>query len=357
MLYSFSIPLTDKRSFLTCQTYNIPINTTHGENGFLRSFGQSKEKDIPISVVEDERRYAMANKGIRVQERQKYLVHDRVVIEPAVVFRRIFYNSCAARVDIGMRIKNIEQPCPDLQYLLDTVTALLTCTVYTKDKAKKAKNILRIGHDLAREYLFATTIKPQSNWKKIKKEWVVSNRPTIIIESNKEELSTFVLEQLFHVPYFERVQSFPDEWNIQLYYCSYFDNIPCWLIVKQNDIPKDKLRALKTYLLRLHQERETLRVVSDLLANCSDPKKQLDVKKVENYLDKFTRVYSRGSRDEIEQQKILSAICKDDKAGFSTEVRLLLSNLDNINLQYLENRLCAVLKKLFRTINFEQIKI
>lgn len=353
MLYSFSIPLSDKRSFLSCQTNKIPMDIAHRNSGFLRSFGQSKEKDIPISVVEDERKYAMANKGVRVQERQNYIVHNGMVIKPAIVFRRIFYNSCAARVDIGMRIKNIEHPCPDLQYLLDTVTALLSCMVYTKEKAESAKEIMRIGNDLAREYLFATTVTPHLNWDKVQEEWVVSNRPTAVIECNEEELSTFALNQLIDYSFLKKVESFPNEWNIRLYYCSYFDNIPCWLIVKQNDVPKDKLRALKIYLLRLHQERETLRVVSDLLANCSDPMNQLNVIKVEEYLDKFTSVYSRGSRDEIEQREILSAICKDDKAGFTTEVRLLLNNLESINLRYLERRLCAVLNNLYRIINLD----
>ena len=98
MLYSFSIPLSDERSFLSCETHSILMSSTHKYNSFLRSFGQSKEKELPVSVVEDERKYALANKGIRVLDKQNYIVHDRMVIKPAIVFRRIFYNSCSARI-------------------------------------------------------------------------------------------------------------------------------------------------------------------------------------------------------------------------------------------------------------------
>lgn len=343
MLYTFSIPIIDKRIFLSCDTYRLDMKQFPrywNDGSFLRSFGQfgyrnSPGKDIPFQ----EKVYAQANRGLLIADNQQIISYNKSNLRLSCVFRRVFFDEYSARVDTG--IKDVRKSPENMQFkeFFDSINAILDCKVYAKHCSGKAKKLIDIGKDLSREYLYATTMNPGENWSQVDANWLSSGCPSMVIECASKEID---IASLKRSSYIMEVPGLPTEWDVELYYMSARHALPVWIIVKGMNPKKDKLRALRILLLKYHQERETLKYVMKLVAEKGNNENLIQNEVLKEYLDTITSVFSRKKRDGIEQKYIIDIVRSVDEYVYVNEYQELLKYLSrHMELQFLERR-CKV---------------
>ena len=337
MLYTLSIPLVDYRSLLNEDTHRLDINQfprSWNDNSFLRNFGRfgvrvNPGNDIPYS----EKKYARANNGLRI-EHQNRILRGGTDIVPSYVFRRVFFDTYSARFDIGIKNVSSDVRMRDHSIKTDdinnTILALLETKVYSTRFTKSGSVSLRkIGEDLALEYIYATTKNPIENIDRNSKNNISVGLPSVIVELHEKEIINY---SIIETKGFKRFRHIPPEWGIALGYRTITrENIPVFVLIRNKNSNKEKLRALRINLLKYHQERVTLEAVMRLVARKSqDELHELNTGVLGNYLDTVTSVYSRNSRAGIEQGTILGIMRNVEKVVNHNEcaevLRILLTN-------------------------------
>lgn len=347
MFYSISFPLIDKRIFLTKNTYRIDMNEfprNWNDSSFLRSFGMFGQRRNPTGdILYQEKKYAKANRGVRIADQNLVLRYKKVWMKPDCVFRRVFFDDYSARFDIGLKQTEWRLTALSSRDIMNRVEAVLKYTVQVNGDTSEP--IVNIGKELASKFLYATTREPGKNWGQVDPHWIVSACPSIIIEAEHAQMSQLWCDERSCA--FHTVQ-IPEHWRLNLFHYVHYNGIPVWIIVKKDGFQKDKLRALRIYLLKLHQEREALKVFRNLVAAHGSSEGSLDLLEIEKYLNIVTSTFSRKKRDGIEQQPIMDAVRNADVVAYGAESQMLLEYLER-HLSYLKMRCEKVMEK---TINF-----
>lgn len=352
MLFTISFPLVDKRPFLSVDTFRIPSDelTGHWDDvKFLRSFGLfGKRIGIEGGLHFQEQRYAKANRGVRIAKQGQRLEYKKTVIRPGCVFRRVFFDDYSARVDVGLKsgIRHTGPLYPS--GARDAVEAFLRYNVYTARSIQRPVRIRDVGRQLAVEYLYATTKLPGNNWQSADAHWILSARPMILLEVEQREL---VHGRIGNNRRMRRIDAIPESWGMELQFYVRGDGIPVWIIVRGEKPQKDMVRALRIYLLRFHQERETLRCFCEVASSLVHKDGALNVPAVEMYLNMVTSIFARPKRDGIEQQPIMEAARQADQAVYAVEYSSLLEYLER-NLTYLKARCKKTMDNTFNIGNF-----
>ena len=230
-----------------------------------------------------------------------------------------------------------------IRNIMDRIETVLKYTVQVNDDTEQ--QIVNIGKELASKFLYATTKEPGKKWEMVNPYWIVSACPSIIIEAEHSQMSREWFGEkkcIFHA-----VQ-IPEQWGLYLFHYVHRNGMPVWIIVKNDDFQKDKLRALRIYLLKLHQEREALKVFRNLVAAHGNSEGILDLLEIEKYLKIVTSTFSRKKRDGVEQQPIIDAVRNADIVAYGAESQMLLEYLEQ-HLSYLKKRCEKVMEK---TISF-----
>ena len=347
VFYSISFPLIDKRVFLAENTYRIDMSEfprNWNDSSFLRSFGMFGQRRNPTGdILYQEKKYAKANRGVRIADQNLILRYKRVRMKPDCVFRRVFFDDYSARFDIGLKQTEWRLTALTIRDIMDRIETVLKYTVQVNDDTEQ--QIVNIGKELASKFLYATTKEPGKKWEMVNPYWIVSACPSIIIEAEHSQMSREWFGEkkcIFHA-----VQ-IPEQWGLYLFHYVHRNGMPVWIIVKNDDFQKDKLRALRIYLLKLHQEREALKVFRNLVAAHGNSKGILDLLEIEKYLKIVTSTFSRKKRDGVEQQPIIDAVRNADIVAYGVESQMLLEYLEQ-HLSYLKKRCEKVMEK---TINF-----
>lgn len=345
MFYCISFPLIDKRIFLNEDTYRLDLKQfprNWNDASFLRSFGMYGYRNNPdASMPYSEKKYAKGNRGVRVANQWQILWNKKASMwmYASCVFRRVFFDDYSARVDIGIRQAdwNSAQVSPkEITFRTDTILQYNVCV-----EQNNKDSLSKIGGKLAYKFLFATTTSPSRNWKCVDPHWVVSATPCIIIEAEQKSLTKEWQENSL----FQMVP-IPADWGVSLYHWTSRKGITVWVIAKDDHVQKDKMRALRIYLLKLNQERETLKVFRDLVAASRSADSILDIAAIEEYLDTVTSIFSRKRRDGIEQQPIMDVVREADISANGNENQILLEYLER-NLTYLRKRCEKTMDKTF----------
>lgn len=345
MFYSISIPLIDKRSFLEENTHRININEfprNWNDLSFLRSFGMFSQRSKPDkNIPYQEKKYAQAHRGVRIANQKQTLRYRKECLQPYCVFRRIFFDDYSARFDIGL--KHATFHCKELtaRDVKNKVETILKYRVYVNQSTREP--VISIGKNLAAKYLYATTKEPGTYWETVSPYWIASATPTVLIELEKTSLLNGNLSEEGGL---HQVQQIPPEWDLQLYHYCRGNSIPVWIIVSGDSVQKDMLRALRIYLLKVHQERETLKVFCRLVSVYGHSDNNLKIAAVKEYLDTVTATFSRKCRDGILQQPILDVARNADQSFYGNESQQLLEYLER-HLKYLKKRCEKVMEKTF----------
>jgi len=272
MLLTISFPIADYRPFQNTDTFTIDmfnnLRFDYGE-GFLRSFGGFNERcNLKCYVPSEEKTYAKADHGIRFC-RQRNANFNKKTANFDCVFRRVFFGQFSARFDIGLTNRNIVKYWYNLSDIEETTKKLLQMGVYSPIQTNKSDNSLNgktstmqnFGMELKKAYFYATTAKPKENLEKVKKNWLSNRCPAIVVQCTYNDLvDTDVIiksdgEGLLYG--FSKI-ALPEEWNICLLYKEVNGAIPLWVIITGHNANRERLRSLRIWLLKWHQEKETL---------------------------------------------------------------------------------------------------
>ena len=345
MLYTVSIPIADKRVFLCENTYRLDVKQfprNWDDSSFLRSYGKygyrtKPGRDIPFQ----EKTYAKANRGILISDNQHLLHYRRSKLLLSCVFRRVFFDDYSARIDVG--IKDAREYSLDLELkdIVNNVQSILNCKVYTKHCSTESKRLVEIGRDLCYQFLYSTTKLPSINWHHVNENWFTSCCPAVVVECDYFDLRFGKLKETTNLC---KIPDIPVEWGLDLFYFTRKDSIPFWIIVKGKNPQKDMLRALRIYLLKYHQERETLKAVMRLIAE-KGQENILEPNILGHYINTITSTFSRIKRDGIEQKHIIDVVRSADHFICGDESQALLNYLSaHVDLKFLEKRCKTVVE-------------
>lgn len=267
MFLSFEFPFLDKRRFLSIDTYRLKASSDFelrdvANHEFIRSFGEIRQRENPTEVTESI--FATAQNAFSFNPDNSFFFDNKKRFVPSWIFKRLFTNGINCRIDVG--IENALTTTYNRLAIEDIINHLYSAKLFTPIHNEKGTfyadiNMFDLGSKLAYLYLNATTASPKVNSKSNKKDWIVAGNTMVLIDARERDLHEFQYYDYIKIE-FEELSDF----GIELYYKTKGNiirgyNIPVWLIVTKVNVKKDKVRNLRIYLMKLHQERECFRQV------------------------------------------------------------------------------------------------
>lgn len=357
MFFTISFPLIDKREFLDAETHRIDASEFPrglNDGSFLRSFGMYGLRSYPdANIPPHEKVYANAHRGVRIAKQQQLLRFKKEWLRPSCIFRRVFFDNYSARVDIGLRVQDYLTNSLYPSNIIDKIEAILKYKMYVPPNPNNSKKIKDLGKEIANKYLYATTKDPGCHWKIVNPNWISHACPIVIVEVDQTLL---VNGKVGNEKRLKNVSSIPSAWGVQLYHYMRSDGIPAWIIVKGESLQKDKLRALRIFLLRFHQEKEALKSFPQLVASAHNHGWILNVARIEHFLNKTTSYFSKARRDGVEQQPIVDIVKKADIIAYGPETQYFLDYL-GCELPYLKERCRNVMNNVVFNAPFNGIYV
>lgn len=257
-----------------------------------------------------------------------------------------FFDNYSARIDIGIKDPQEREKTLYPKDILNKVNAILRCKVYTRNRPSGTKTFLTIGQELSRLLLYATTKEPGKNWGSVQRNWLIDRCPVVVVECGKDELKNGGMVSMKGL---HPISEIPEEWGVELYHKKQYQSemgreIPVWIIVKREKARKDMVRALRIFLLKTHQERETLKTVMRLVHEFRNQDDMINCKKMETYLGVVTSTFSRERRDGVPQHPIMDVMRTADTEAFGDESADMLQYIERHHeeLQYLKGRVETV---------------
>ena len=332
MLITLSYPIADYRPFMTADTYRFdPVDTalcSDHDSGFLRSFGGFSHRYAAGEISQQhESIYATADKGIHFERFRKK--DDPSLVFGGhfeCVFRRAFLGPYSARFDIGLTNRSqrwLGLGAYQIEAILDEV---LDLRFYANTRRKGRDPRLddssvraeRFGPVLKKKYAFATTRDPRRNLRSVENGWLSSRTPVMVCETDDGESGDF---HAYEARRFQPIQ-LPGSWDIRLFYkVMGREKIPVWVMVAGPDAQAERLRALRIWLLKWHQEKETFR---GLICCVGAAKEKLDASLVADCLSQLLRTLNRKKRNGIPADQVANAILGiDDQIDKLTYERFL----------------------------------
>lgn len=347
MLIAISFPVVDYREMLTQETAKIDlqcVGKNWNQDVFLRSFGQlSQRKGGGPAIPENEYLYANAHRAVRfVSGINPGGAESR---HSQIVFRRVFFNRYCVRLDIGIHAF----PCTERDLSVPKRWKYI-CECINHNVAQvgsgETRSLIKIGQDFAQHYLMATSI----HGKETDKSWTAAGSPVIVAEC---EMSDAIQQKIRedsenlekHGMY--RADVIPSDWEgIELIYTTYGINIPVWILMKGEKAQRDKVRALRIFLLKWHQEREAFKYLAGFLSRKNIEKDLLDTDKVAEVLDEILKDLLKKKRNGIIQDRFWAIINRANEFVCPYQGRKMQKFVkSHAETRYLEKRVGIAVKK------------
>lgn len=260
MLVVVQLPIVDLRDFtLDVNRLAVPgWPAPEPDRDFLRAFGVIRRRPSGgLNGWLGEAAICEVGRGLRFAgSLQRTLVTDTGHWNLRVAYRRFFSNGVAAgKVEIGFDVRPGRKV--DKFLCLDEVVAELLKLPLGVSGAS-ARSLGAAGGSLARAYAKATT--PHGVDPEVASRFVLSGRPTVVIEHNGR-----ALREPRTARSMEAVE--PDAPNVTFWHQRLFEaDIPVWFLPRPRGARIGPTRELRLYLCRFHAETEaivkTLRAVS-----------------------------------------------------------------------------------------------
>ena len=179
---------------------------------------------------------------------------------------------------------------------------------------------------------------------------MIDGCPVVVVECRKDELEE---GRMVHTKGLHPVSEIPEGWGVELYHKRLYQHginreVPVWIIVKQEKARKDMVRALRIFLLKTHQERETLKAVMRLVHESGENEDLIGCEKMGAYLNLVTSTFSKERRDGVPQRPIMDIIRTADGEVFGNETEDMVRYLErNVKLRHLRGRFRAVTNNIY----------
>lgn len=357
MLFTISFPIADYRTLLNCQTYEIDMFNNQRFDfgkGFLRSFGcfsnrySSKEYISP-----DEQVYANANNGIHFYKQPYGYLNGGYPFYFDCVFRRAFFGPFSARFDIGLTDRYRGSFVYSLNEIVESVDKALYLQVYSNTRRADRNTqyddryvaLCDFASALKKEYQYATTKDPKKNVAKLNQKWLSARMPAVVVQSRYNEVNIKCKSSNS----FRKID-LPNEWNIRLYYRELKNKIPLWIIVADREVNKERLRALRIWLLKWHQEKQSFQGIFSFIYSLPPCKvdEMVDANKVAEYLKKLLSSLEKKRQDGFPAYAVANAIMSINRQIDVSSEEQFLNYLDRHgNTQHLLGRTQAAMKNNF----------
>ena len=362
MLITISFPIADYRPFIHADTYRIDmINAERFDfgNGFLRSFGSiGRRHSLGFYISPDERVFANADNGIHLSfQDEENIGRSSVYFDCA--FRRAFFGPFSVRFDVGLANRFTSYSGFNAYGVEQLIHDALNLKFYAN--TKRANRDTRYddnpvsAHDfgsvLKKEYTYATTAHPNENLQRINKNWLSNRTPAVVLQGNS---SNFKSIHDFTQKGFRKIQ-IPEEWNIQLLYKELSSRIPVWVIISDSNANKERLRALRIWLLKWHQEKQTfLGVISFIGAFCKTNGQVIDDSMVAQCLCDLLKTLGKQKQDGFSAYEIAHSIMGIERQiDISTEDYFLTYVKNSPLTSHFYNRSKIVMKNAFPFKNID----
>jgi len=272
------------------------------EGLFLRSFGAYRFNSRANSALPyNEAGYVKADKAFSFNSFDNLFVPEKETRKPRCCFKRLLYNNVNCRFDIGVQLtmSNLDSLWEDsLDTLLDVNQRLLYEEILKIHSYKSSPRLREFGKFLPSLYLYATTKKPKVNVSTKLRQLVKPGNLMTIIECHEQELPKDALQKWreFSTHKSEDCEEItvPElkDWGLSLFHLqNAILNSPqakVWIILKKSGYRKDKLRNLRIYLLKIHEDRECFKRVLKFLGN-----EDINQVLLQDYLEKSLKVFNK----------------------------------------------------------------
>ena len=271
----------------------------------LRDFLRSSGSVLPRlqGGVDDwagEDNFADASLTLRLPDRLRHLIVGEGQLASTVshVFRRFYSSGIVSRYEVGFRVRRTNTSTLNATETASLFAATTTIPVRLCRIAQSLP-LLMAGPPLAKHYLAASTDRqtpgqPQP-W------WVVHGEPALLIEYSKSDAISLL-------PHARIVSS--ARVGAEVLHHAWLEisgqRLSTWLL--RNDDPatcRSELRKLRIHLLRLHTERECLRLVLEATVHQRLANSVLQADELQGYLDASLPIVTRPVSHGVEQSQLL----------------------------------------------------
>jgi hypothetical protein len=277
--------------------------TPMARRDFLRSSGAVQPRlQGGVDEWAGEDNYADASLTLRLPDRLRHQQIGEAEQASSVshVFRRFYSSGTVSRYEIGFRVSRLSASPLDARQTAQWLAATSSVPVRLR-RSTQALPLLKAGHVLAQHYLAATTDRKAGG--KPEAWWVVSGEPALLVEYSDGDgispppharvvSSARVGAEVLHHAWLEIANQ----------------RLSLWLLRSDNPASRrDELRKLRIHLLRLHTERECLRLVLEaaMRQRLATTVPQADA--LQQFLDASLPIVTQPVSHGVEQSELLEA--------------------------------------------------
>jgi hypothetical protein len=320
-------PLLDARPFVPKARIGPPW--PHAQQGdFIRAFG-NVERRKRGSIVEwpADAHYCRAKNAVKFPNKfgAQELGQASEAFLGKVAFRRLYVDTEACRLEVGLTLRRRQPAAPTSGVgALSLLRSLLSLPVGIRNGAMHKNAMLSsLGSAVAHQYLRSTLSKTDKasaeDW------WISAGNPSILCEYDADELADLP-------PYSTNVVAF-DFQHLDLAHCHVEHQnvrVGVWFLRKGNAVNSDELRRLRLNLVRVHEEKETVRLLLRLVTSGQLAFNLESTDRLQEFLDRVIGALESKSRFGIAQAPLLSAAREVTGAVEAGERELLLQSITQI---------------------------
>lgn len=373
MLITLSFPIADYRMFIQEDTHRLDLvdisEAADYGKGYFRSFGGFSRRYAQHHISQpNESTYAKADNGIRFDRlRRKKPPVDAFKGHFDCVFRRAFFNHYSARFDIGLT--NQSRKCYGIgpEGIESIIHSALNLYFYVSpnkiDNAIQNDNqhvrAVAFGSILKKKYILATTRRPTENIKAVRENWISNRLPVVLCQIDGYESWWF--DRYVEYNYIEI--SLPKTWGLRLFYKVINEStIPVWVIVKDWNTDKERLRALRIWLLKWHQEKQTffglIHYIGHIRETHDGAENSINIPKVADCLNSLLKTLGKKKKYGIPADEIANAIKSiDEQIDRNSYDEFLRFIEENPSTKYLKERLRTNMKNINMSNNHGTVNI
>jgi hypothetical protein len=307
-------PFADARRFISLETNRLPLPAwplAREWSEFVRSFGQVRKGRGGIAEWPSDQHYCEAKRALRVNPaltRQGLSTRSQR-LDVNCIFRRFFSDGIAVcRVEVGFRtyVTGLV-PALDGNSLLELIESFLEikASVPSRNGLPRDCELLDSARLLAAHYLAANTRRIPGETIRTEPYWFQAGEPLLLVEFGETEVTSL---PKFSTP----AMDLPDA-GVQLHHCWITRHgrlLPVWFLKTHPETKAVVLWLLRSHLVRLHAERESVRRILSLIVQKKitiTPKTEPS-DELQDYLLRSMRLFSRRAPYGFEQAKLLDAV-------------------------------------------------
>jgi len=334
MLVAIQFPLADCRAFLSADTGRLPIAGWTGVRlgrDFIRGAGVIRSRLLGgIEEWASEELACQAHGTLAFcGTRPLSTLVETSRRTASCAFRRFLSNGVAvSRFEIGIADTRTPDNRPiaryDLGLLLDRVARL---RVRVPARSVDPCDLLQATGRLSTHFLTSTTKRLNGVRAATQNWWLEAGNPVVIVEHWTDEVSRSprATKQVLEL----------EAAGVRVSHAWFTHagiRVGCWMLERSLATDRDVIRRMRLHLLRLHAERECLRLVLRRVGSAQIPiVRETDASEaLQRYLNETLALFSREDRDGLPQSELLKVASRAGDVVAPGERATLMQQLQPI---------------------------